>query len=122
MTGGNSRALRAILRNALTWGAAWAVAGGALVAAFTLFDPPPGIGSLPERLGLALFAAASWGVSRLAAPISSFGPYFDLHQSGFCASAAFDRPRARTAKAVRGPILTLFTKRLRRLCDGCLRA
>ena len=62
MTGGNSRALRAILRNALTWGAAWAVAGGALVAAFTLFDPPPGIGSLPERLGLALFAAASWGV------------------------------------------------------------
>ena len=62
MTGGNSRALRAILRNALTWGAAWAVAGGALVAAFALFDPPPGIGSLPERLGVALFAAASWGV------------------------------------------------------------
>ena len=57
-----SRLLRAMLRNALTWGAAWAVAGGAIVAALALFDPRPGIESLPERVGMALFAAASWGV------------------------------------------------------------
>jgi hypothetical protein len=38
------------------------VAGGAIVAAFALFDPRPGIESLPERLGIALFAAVSWGV------------------------------------------------------------
>lgn len=62
MTGDKLRALRAILRNALTWGAAWAVAGGAIVAALALFDPRPGIESLPERLGMALFAAASWGI------------------------------------------------------------
>lgn len=62
MTEGQSRPWRAILRNALTWGAAWAVAGGAIVAAFALFDPRPGIESLPERLGMALFAAVSWGV------------------------------------------------------------
>lgn len=57
-----SRLLRAMLRNALMWGAAWAVAGGAIVAALALFDPRPGIESLPERVGLALLAAASWGV------------------------------------------------------------
>ncbi|HET7603112.1 MAG TPA: hypothetical protein VFK36_08860 [Gemmatimonadales bacterium] len=62
MAGNVSRPWRAIARNALTWGAAWAVAGGAIVAAFALFDPRPGIESLPERLGMALFAAVSWGV------------------------------------------------------------
>jgi hypothetical protein len=38
------------------------VAGGAIVALLALFDPRPGIESLPERIGLALFAAVSWGV------------------------------------------------------------
>jgi hypothetical protein len=62
MAEGDSRAWRAVLQNALMWGAAWAVAGGAIVAALALFDPRPGIESLPERLGMALFAAVSWGV------------------------------------------------------------
>ena len=50
------------MRNALTWAAAWAVAGGAIVSALALFDPNPAIESLPERVGLALFAGAAWGV------------------------------------------------------------
>ena len=54
--------LRAVLRTALTWGAAWAVAGGALVAAVSLFDPNPAIESLPERVGLALLGGMAWGV------------------------------------------------------------
>ena len=62
MSGNGSHPWRAILRNALMWGTAWALAGGGIVAAFALFDPSPGIESLPERVGMALFAAASWGV------------------------------------------------------------
>lgn len=62
MTDSQARPWRAIVRNALTWGVAWALAGGAIVALLALFDPRPGIESLPERLGLALFAAVSWGV------------------------------------------------------------
>ena len=62
MAGNVSRPWWAIARNALTWGAAWAAAGGAIVGLLALFGPRPGIESLPERLGLALFAAVSWGV------------------------------------------------------------
>jgi MFS family permease len=62
MTAERRRDLRAVLRNALTWGVAWGIAGGGLAALFHLFDPDPAIESLPERVGLALFAAVSWGV------------------------------------------------------------
>ena len=62
MSGNGSHPWRAILRNALMWGTAWAAAGGAIVGLLALFGPRPGIESLPERLGLALFAAVSWGV------------------------------------------------------------
>jgi hypothetical protein len=54
--------LRAVLRNAVTWGAAWAVAGGALVTVLGLFAPGPGIESLPERIGLSLLGGVAWGV------------------------------------------------------------
>ena len=54
--------LRAVLRNAVTWGAAWAVAGGAIVATLSLFDPDPGIESLLERLGMAVISGISWGI------------------------------------------------------------
>jgi hypothetical protein len=57
-----SRHLWAILRNALTWGAAWAAAGGAIVTAVALFSPDPGIESLVERVGMALFAGVAWGI------------------------------------------------------------
>ncbi|HEU4699903.1 MAG TPA: hypothetical protein VFS40_12035 [Gemmatimonadales bacterium] len=62
MSDNRNRDLRAVLRNAVTWAAAWAVAGGALVGAISLFDPRPGIESLPERVGMAAFAAVAWGV------------------------------------------------------------
>ena len=62
MTEDRIRLLRAVLRNAVTWGAAWAAAGGALVAAVAVFDPNPGSESLPERLGLALLTGIAWGV------------------------------------------------------------
>lgn len=53
---------RAVLKNALLWGVLCGTAGGGLAALLTLFDPGPGVESLPERLGMALFAGASWGV------------------------------------------------------------
>ena len=57
-----SRLLRAVMRNAVTWGAAWAAAGGALVSAVVLFGPNPAIESLAERIGLSLVTGAMWGV------------------------------------------------------------
>ena len=62
MTENKFRGLRAVLRNAVTWGAAWAVAGGAVVAVLTLFNPGPGVGSLVERVGTALLSGIGWGV------------------------------------------------------------
>ena len=40
------RHLRAVLRSAAIWAAAWAVAGGALVTVVSLLNPSPGIESL----------------------------------------------------------------------------
>src|SRR5688500_5552054 len=57
-----SRRLRAVLRNAVTWCAAWASAGGALVAVVGLFVPIPALEPLHGRLGLSLLAGAMWGV------------------------------------------------------------
>lgn len=54
--------LRAVLRNAVTWGAAWAAAGGALVTAIGLVDPSPAIESLPERIGLAIASGILYAV------------------------------------------------------------
>jgi hypothetical protein len=62
MSDNRFRLLRAVLRNALTWGAAWAAAGGALVTAIRVFDPAPGIESLVERLGMALVSGIAWAV------------------------------------------------------------
>lgn len=62
MTDHRSRTLRAVLRTALVWSGAWALAGGAIAAALTLFDPGPAIESLPERLGMTVFAGVVWGV------------------------------------------------------------
>ncbi len=62
MSDSRSRQLRAVLRTALTWAAAWAVAGGTIAGVLGLFDPNPGIESLPERLGMAIFAGVAWGI------------------------------------------------------------
>jgi hypothetical protein len=62
MTDKRSRGIRAVLRNAVTWGAAWAVAGGAIVTALSLFYPRPEAGSLLERLGMAILSGITWGV------------------------------------------------------------
>jgi hypothetical protein len=62
MTDGRFRHLRAVLRNAMTWGAAWAVIGGALVTVVNLLNPEPGIDSLAERVGIALFGGVMLGV------------------------------------------------------------
>jgi hypothetical protein len=62
MTGNRSRGVWAVLRNALTWGVAWAVAGGAIVTVLSLFYPGPGVESLLERLGMAILSGISWGV------------------------------------------------------------
>ena len=57
-----NRRWRAVLRTAGTWGAAWAVAGGALIAGITLFNPTLGIDSIPGRFGIAVLAGMMWGV------------------------------------------------------------
>jgi len=61
MTEEKSRTLRAVLRNAVTWAAAWAAAGGAIVAVLTLFSPGPGVESLIERVGVSILAGIGWG-------------------------------------------------------------
>src|SRR6476659_1161137 len=71
-TDDRSRTLRAIFRTAALWSAAWGLAGGGIMAALVVIDPGPGVESLPERLGLAVFAAASWGV-RFALAGSAIG-------------------------------------------------
>ena len=62
MPDNRSRQLWAVVRNAIMWAAAWALAGGAITATLSLFNPDPGVESLVERLGLALLAGISWGV------------------------------------------------------------
>jgi MFS family permease len=61
MTSDRFRHLWAVLRNAITWGVAWALAGGAIVTVLSLFSPGP-IGSLFERIGMSLLAGMAWGV------------------------------------------------------------
>jgi MFS family permease len=62
MTEDRSRALRAVLRTALIWGAAWAIAGGGIVAILSVLNPAPGVASLAGRVGMAALAGVSWGV------------------------------------------------------------
>ena len=62
MSESRNKRWRAVLRTALTWGAAWAVAGGALIGLITLFDPTPEIDSIPGRLGIAVLTGGMWGV------------------------------------------------------------
>jgi hypothetical protein len=61
MSEDRSRQWWAVVRSALTWGAAWGIAGGGIIAVLTLFSPGPGVESLVERLGMTLLAGASWG-------------------------------------------------------------
>ena len=56
------RLLQATIRNAITWGAAWAVAGGSLLAMAALIAPDAGQTSIPARITTAAIAAAVWGV------------------------------------------------------------
>jgi MFS family permease len=51
-----------VLRSAAIWGAAWAIAGGALVTVVSLINPSPGIESLVERIGLAILTGTAWSV------------------------------------------------------------
>ena len=62
MTDDRSRTMQAILRTAMIWAAAWAVAGGAIMAVLSLLNPAPEAGALAARAGSALLAAVSWGV------------------------------------------------------------
>ena len=62
MTDDRSRTMQAILRTAMIWAAAWAVAGGAIMAVLSLLNPAPEVGSLAGRAGAALLAAVGWGV------------------------------------------------------------
>lgn len=54
--------LPAVLRNAITWGAAWAAGGGALVTALSLLQPRPETAPFLARLGMAVATGIGWGV------------------------------------------------------------
>ena len=56
------RGLKAILKNALLWGVSLGVFSGTLIAAYVFVVPGPGVESLPERVGVAIFAGAAMGV------------------------------------------------------------
>ena len=62
MTEHRFKSLWPVFRNGLTWAAAWTMIGGALVFAVRLFNPRPGLESLPERVGAAFFTAAGMGL------------------------------------------------------------
>jgi hypothetical protein len=55
------RTAKAVLKNAILWGALCGGLGGGLVTLWVLFVPGPGVESLPERLGEALFAGIAMG-------------------------------------------------------------
>ena len=77
MSDSRFRPLRAVLRNAVTWGAAWAAAGGAIVAALALFDAGAGVESLVERVGMAALSGVGWGV-RFGIAGAAMGTVFSL--------------------------------------------
>src|SRR5690348_15512369 len=55
------RTLKAILKTALTWGLALGALSSVLIGGYVLFVPGPGVESLPERIGEALFAGVAMG-------------------------------------------------------------
>ncbi len=62
MSSDTFRGLKAVLKNAFLWGATLGVVGGGLVGLYALIFAGPGVESLPERIGEALFAAAAMGL------------------------------------------------------------
>jgi hypothetical protein len=56
------RTAKAVFKNAILWGALCGGLGGGLVSLWVLFVPGPGVESLPERIGEALFAGVAMGV------------------------------------------------------------
>lgn len=56
------RTLKAILKTALTWGFALGAVSSVLIGAYVLVVPGPGVESLPERIGEALFAGFAMGI------------------------------------------------------------
>lgn len=69
------RGLKAILKNALLWGVTLGVVSGTLITAYVVVVPGPGVESLPERLGEALFAGIGMGV-RFALAGAVIGTFF----------------------------------------------
>jgi hypothetical protein len=62
MSSNRFRVLRAVLRNAVLWGAAWAAVMGAFFAVVVLVDPSPGLESPVDRVGTALLVGIRWAV------------------------------------------------------------
>ena len=56
-----SRSLKAILKTALTWGVLLGAVSATLITAYAFVFAGPGVESLPERVGEALFAGVALG-------------------------------------------------------------
>ncbi|MFN8582637.1 MAG: hypothetical protein U0163_16885 [Gemmatimonadaceae bacterium] len=56
------RSFRAVVRNAASWGIAWALAGGAIAAAGELLSPGGAPHSVAQRLAQGVAAGVLWGV------------------------------------------------------------
>ncbi len=121
MTDDRSRTLRAVLRTAALWSVAWGIAGGAIVATLSLFDPGPGVESLSERLGLAVLAGVSWGV-RFAIAGAVIGTVFStVIRFGYRGRRLADIKPVRFAllgAVVGGVGVPLFLQAMNVLADG----
>ena len=56
------RSLKAVLKTALTWGVGLGALSATLITAYAFVFAAPGVESLPERVGEALFAGVALGV------------------------------------------------------------
>jgi len=56
------RAVKAVFKTALAWGFVLGAISSVLIGGYVLFVPGPGVESLPERVGEALFAGVGMGV------------------------------------------------------------
>lgn len=115
------RGLKAVLKNGVLWGLLCGALGGGLVGLYALIFAGPGVESLPERIGEALFAGVGMGV-RFALAGAVIGTLFaSLLRFGFGGRRVAELNIWRFAllgAAVGGVGIPLFYQLMNVLTDG----
>ena len=75
MSADRFRTFKAVLKTALTFGVGLALVSGALISLYAFIVPGPGVESLPERIGNALFTGIGMGV-RFGIAGAAIGTFF----------------------------------------------